>query len=70
MTIAQRIETKSPISIEEMERRREVVRQAVASSRIEGAFHDVEMDPVFDAYIRGEIDARQIVPRLNELRRL
>ena len=51
-----------------MERRRKVVRQAVASSRIEGAYHDPDMDPVFEAYIRGEIDANQLVPRINHIR--
>jgi len=58
---------KAKISAEEMERRREAVRQADASNRIEGIYREPESDPIFDAYIRGEIDATEIIPRLKAL---
>ena len=58
---------KAKITAEEMERRREAVRQADASNRIEGIYREPESDPIFDAYIRGEIDATEIIPRLKAL---
>ena len=70
MNVVTHEKPKSVLSAEEMERRRETVRRAVASSRIEGMTHAPEADPVFEAYVRGEIDAREIVPRLNRLREL
>ncbi len=58
---------KVAISAEEMERRREIVRQADASNRIEGQARASDTDPVFDAYVRGEIEVTDIVPRLKAL---
>lgn len=52
------------ISAEEKALRLEVLRQAQANNRIEGIFSGPEAKPVFDAFVRGEIDARDIVPRL------
>jgi hypothetical protein len=62
--IAAGIRTKARISAEEVARRREALRQADASNRIEGIFRDAESDAVFEAHIRGEIDVTEIVPRL------
>jgi len=62
--IAAGIKTKAAISAEEVARRREALRQADASNRIEGIFRDAESDAVFEAHIRGEIDVTEIVPRL------
>jgi len=62
--IAAGIKTKARISAEEVARRREALRQADASNRIEGIFRDAESDAVFEAHIRGEIDVTEIVPRL------
>jgi hypothetical protein len=58
---------KAKISVDEMERRREAVRQADASNRIEGLKRGPDSDAIFDAYIRGEIEATEIVPRLKAL---
>jgi len=58
---------KPKISAEEMARRREHVRMADANNRLEGIFRDSESDAVFDAYIRGEIEATEIVSRLSAL---
>jgi hypothetical protein len=55
---------KPEITPAEMARRREALRQADASNRIEGIFRDAESDAVFEAHIRGEIDVTEIVPRL------
>ncbi len=54
------------ISPAEMERRRQVVRRARAHSRLEGIPHSPGGEAIFEAYIRGEITAREIVPRLKE----
>ncbi|MEI9985785.1 MAG: hypothetical protein WDN69_22940 [Aliidongia sp.] len=50
-----------------MERRREALRQADASNRIEGVFRKPETDPIFEAFIRGEIEVEEIHPRLKAL---
>ena len=62
--IAAGTKTKARISAEEVARRREALRQADASNRIEGIFRDPESDAVFEAHIRGDIDVTEIVPRL------
>ena len=62
--IAAGTKTKARISAEEVARRREALRHADANNRIEGIFRDRESDAVFEAYIRGDIDATEIVPRL------
>jgi hypothetical protein len=59
--------TKEPLSAEEVARRREHVRAADASNRIEGIFRDPESNAVFDAYVRGEIEATAIITRLAAL---
>lgn len=58
------------ISAEEMERRREMVADAVHSNAIECARHGPEVDPIFEAFINGEIEATDIVPQIKRLRDL
>ena len=48
-------------SAEEMERRRGHVRTAIADSRIEGMATSAEELAIFEAYIRGEIEAGDLV---------
>ena len=52
---------KPRITPEEMERRRGHVRTAIADSRIEGGTISAAELEVFDAYIRGEIEAGDLV---------
>lgn len=59
--------SKPQISAEERTVRLKVLRQAQANNRIEGLSSGPEAQPVFDAFVRGEIDARDIVPRLRVL---
>jgi hypothetical protein len=56
--------TKPRISAEESARRRQALRRADAHNRIEGIYRDPASDPVFEAFVRGEIDVTEIVPRL------
>ena len=65
--IAAGTETKARLSAEEVARRREHVRAADANNRIEGIYRDSKSDAVFDAYVRGEIEATEIVTRLKAL---
>jgi len=55
------------ISAEEMARRREALRRADAHSRIEGQFRSPKTEPIFEAFVRGEIDLDDIVPRIKAL---
>jgi hypothetical protein len=55
------------ISDAEMERRRKALRQADASNRIEGQFRGPESTPIFEAFIHGEIEMDDILPRLKAL---
>lgn len=50
------------ISAQEMERRREALRQADASNRIEGLFPDPSTNAVYERFIRGEIELGEILP--------
>jgi hypothetical protein len=52
------------ISPEEIARRREAVRQADADNRIEGIKHDPAIDPIFEAWIVGEIDMDEVRARI------
>jgi hypothetical protein len=58
---------RAKISAEEMERRRKAVRRADASNRIEGIYRDSTTDLIFDAFVRGDIEVTDIVPRLKAL---
>jgi hypothetical protein len=57
------------ISDAEMARRREMLRYADASNRIEGALRRPETDTIFEAFVRGEIDVTEIIPLLDTLPR-
>lgn len=61
------IESKPKISAAEMERRREALRRADAHNRIEGQFPSPEGTEIFEAFIRGDIERHEILPRLNAL---
>jgi hypothetical protein len=52
---------------EEIARRREAYRQALASERIEGIPHDPASDPIFEAWIVGEIDGEEAIARIKAL---
>lgn len=52
--------TKPKITPEEMDRRREALRQADASNRIAGVFRAPETDAIFEAYIQGEIERDEV----------
>jgi hypothetical protein len=55
---------EAKISVEEMERRREALRQADASNRIEGLFRNPVTTPIYEEFIRGEIELADIWPRV------
>jgi hypothetical protein len=55
------VEAKRALSPEETERRRTHVRIAIAENRLEGIKTSAETRAVFDAYIRGEVDASDLV---------
>ena len=54
------------ISLEEADHRRTHVRIAIAENRLEGIETSAETRAIFDAYIRGEIDARDLVKAYKE----
>ena len=58
---------KCSISVEEIVRRREALRQADANNRLEGVFREPETDNIFDAHIRGEISTSEMIERLKAL---
>jgi hypothetical protein len=60
---------KAKISAGEMERRRKALRQADAGSRLEGQFRSPASEPIFEAFIQGEIEMDEILPRLKALDR-
>ena len=41
-----------------------IVRQADANNRLEGIFRDPATDVVVEAYVRGEIPATEMLPRM------
>jgi hypothetical protein len=55
---------KARMSAEEMARRREAVYRADAHNRIEGLYRRPETDAIFEAFVRGDIEAADLVPRL------
>jgi hypothetical protein len=61
--------SKPRISAEEMAQRREALRRADAHNRIEGILPNPESEPIFEAFVRGEIEFDDILPRLNALHR-
>jgi hypothetical protein len=62
------LKQRQRISAAEMARRREHVRRADAENRLEGVTRHPATDPIFDAYIRGEIGATEIIARLKAQR--
>jgi hypothetical protein len=62
-------ECKPPLTPEEIQRRREADRQAIACNRIEGIPHDPSFDPIFEAWIVGEIDSDEAIARTKALLR-
>jgi len=67
--IAVEVRPKSKITSAEMRRRREALRQADAHNRIEGQYPTAEGAGIFEAFIRGEIERDEILPRLHALHR-
>jgi len=61
------VKPKAKISDAEMERRRQIVRQADADNRIEGVTRDTRTGLIFDAYIRGDIDVTEMAPRVKAM---
>jgi hypothetical protein len=53
--------TRKKITREEMERRREAVRTADAENRLEGLVRDSGTDPIFEAFILGEIELPELL---------
>ena len=58
---------KTKISANEAQIRMERVRRGEANNRIEGISSGPESNTVFAAYIRGDIEVTEIVPRLKRL---
>jgi len=59
----------SKITSAEMQRRREALRRADSHNRLEGQFASAECDAIFEAFVRGEIEQSEILPRLHALYR-
>jgi hypothetical protein len=55
---------KPKISDEEVARRREAVRQADADNRIEGIFRHPDSEAIVEAFVCGDFDVTELVPRL------
>lgn len=67
MNVITPVKPKAKVSAEEMERRREAVRQADASNRIEGRFPTPGTTAIYEEFIRGEIEFHEIWPRVQAL---
>jgi len=59
--------TKPKISAQEMERRREALRWADSHNRIEGLARTPESEPIYEAFVRGEIELDDILPAIKAL---
>lgn len=55
------------MTTEEIARRREALRQAEACNRIEGIPHNPVADPIFEAWVLGEIDDEELIPAIKAL---
>jgi hypothetical protein len=62
------VEPAPKISAAEMERRCQALRQADASNRLEGQVRSAASEPIFQAFISGEIEYEDILPRLKAVR--
>lgn len=67
--LAVEVKPKSKITSAEMQRRRDALRYAKAHSRIEGQYPSAEGSEIFDAFVRGDIEEDEILPRLHALHR-
>ncbi len=67
--LAVEVKPKSKIPRAEIQRRREALRQADAHNRIEGQYPTAEGSAIFEAFICGEIERDEILPRLHALYR-
>lgn len=61
---------KLKVSARETTLRLQAVRQAQANTRIEGISGSADAKPIFDAFVRGEIETHEIVPHLKLLYKL
>lgn len=59
--------TAFKITAAEMHRRREAIRQAEANTRLAGQSCSPEAEAIFEAFVRGEIEVTDILPRLQAL---
>jgi hypothetical protein len=55
------------ISGTEIARRREALRQADATNRLEGIYREPATDAIFEAHIRGEVNSRELGERLKAM---
>jgi hypothetical protein len=62
-----RTKARPRVSAKEMARRKEAVRWADAQNRIEGLKRSPGTDAIYDAFVRGEIEFDDILPRLKAL---
>lgn len=67
MNVIARQKPQTAISAHEMERRREAVRQAYGNNRIEGLSCTPEADEIFQSFVRGEIELREVGARIDAL---
>jgi hypothetical protein len=67
MNVIAPTQPKAAISAKEVERRREALRQADASNRIEGLFPNPEATAIYEQFIRGEIELHDVRPRIQAL---
>jgi hypothetical protein len=67
--LAVEVKPKTKTTSAEMERRREALRHAKAHSRIEGQYPSPEGEAIFEAFVRGDIEEDEILPRLHALHR-
>ncbi|HHV66545.1 antitoxin VbhA family protein [Ochrobactrum oryzae] len=62
------LKQKAPaITADEMERRRKMVRSAFRSNAMEGLRPNPACQPVFDAFIAGEIELDEMMPRVKSI---
>lgn len=62
------LKQKAPaITADEMERRRKMVRSAFRSNAMEGLRPNPACQPVFDAFIAGEIEIDEMMPRVKSI---
>ena len=58
------------MTAEEIARRREALRQADACNRIEGIPHNPATDPIFEAWVLGEIGDEQMIAAIKAFLRV